>query len=214
MTESQANVIVVIGNIGSGKSTVAPVVAKSLKAKMIDADNLFQTTNPFRDRYLKSNRRWALANELWMTLERVSVLECYSQYKKKKLVIDSGLLMSWAYTYSHYQSGVLSHDEWGVYQRLFDKVIGDCFKDLAVVKLNCKVDTLLRRIKKRGRKFELEYYTKAYLQRIDKGLEELHQKLQKNGLRVVEIDEKEVRGFLNQKRIKQQVIEKIVTGLS
>jgi len=213
MTDNQSDVIVVVGNIGSGKTTVAPVIAKGLKAKMIDADNLFQTTNPFRERYLKSNRRWALANELWMTLERMSVLANYEHYKKKKVVIDSGLLMSWAYTYSHFLSGILSHDEWKVYERLFDKVVGDCFKDLAVVKLNCRVETLLRRIKKRGRKFELEYYTKAYLQRIDKGLEELHQQLKKKGIKVVEVDEKEVKGFLNQKKTKKRVIEKVMEGL-
>jgi len=204
-----AKVVVVIGNIGSGKTTLTPIIAKDLRAKMVDADNLFQTTNPFRERYLKNNKRWALANELWMTLERVGILSSYGHLKKKKVVVDSGILMSWAYTYSHFLSGTMSQDEWGVYKRLFDKVVGETFEELAVVRLDCKIETLLKRIKKRGRQFELEYYTHAYLSRINKGIDELEKKLKKEKVLVSKVGESEVNGLLKKMAVRQNLMEKI-----
>ncbi len=210
----KAAVVVVVGNIGSGKSTVTPIVASGLNAKLIDADNLFQTTNPFRDRYLKHTKRWALANELWMTLERVRLLHHYRQYKRKNVVIDSGILMSWAYTYGHFLSGILSKEEWQVYKRLFDKLVDNAFGDLTVVALECSVETLLKRIKKRGRKFEIEYYTPIYLQRINRGLKELRQKLEREGARVTVFKEEDLKGLLNQEKIQAGVVERVLVQIN
>jgi len=182
--------ITVIGNIGSGKTTLTPIIAKRLKAKTVMADNLFQTVDPFRELYLKDLKRWALANELWLTLERVILVKKYLRtHKDKKLVVDSGLLMSWAYTHGHYLSGIITKDEWQLYRRLFDRVAIGLFTSSVVVALECSVETLMKRIKKRGRQFELEYYNPVYLRCIDKGLAKLKEKLKRKGIRVVSINE-------------------------
>jgi len=184
--------ITVIGNIGSGKTTLTPVIAKKLKAKTVMADNLFQTVDPFRELYLNDLKRWALANELWLTLERVILVKKYLRaHKDKKLVVDSGLLMSWAYTHGHYLSGIITKDEWQLYRRLFDRVAIGLFTSSVVVALECSVETLMKRIKKRGRQFELEYYNPVYLSRIDKGLEKLKAKLKRKGIKVVTISEQD-----------------------
>lgn len=184
--------ITVIGNIGSGKTTLTPLIAKKLKAKTVMADNLFQTIDPFRELYLNDLKRWALANELWLTLERVILVKKYlREHKGKKLVVDSGLLMSWAYTHGHYLAGIITQDEWNLYRRLFDRIAIGLFTSSIVVALDCSVKTLMKRIKKRGRKFELEYYNPVYLSRIDKGLEKLKEKLKRKGIKVVSIPENE-----------------------
>ncbi len=184
--------VTIIGNIGSGKTTISPVVAKILGAKVVPADNLFQTIDPFRQCYLDDTKRWALANELWLTLERVILVKKYlRQYKDEKLVVDSGLLMSWAYTHGHYLSGMVTKDEWQLYRRLFDKIAISLFTSSIVIALECSVDTLMKRIKQRGRKFELEYYDPVYLSRIDKGLEKLKQKLARKKIKVVTINEEQ-----------------------
>lgn len=182
--------VTVIGNIGSGKTTLTPLIAKKLKAKTVMADNLFQTIDPFRELYLNDLKRWALANELWLTLERVILVKKYlREHKGKKLVVDSGLLMSWAYTHGHFLAGIITQDEWQLYRRLFDRIAITLFTSSVVVALECSMVTLMQRIKKRGRQFELEYYNPVYLSRIDKGLEKLKEKLKRKGIKVVSIPE-------------------------
>lgn len=188
----QSKMVTIIGNIGSGKTTLTPLIAKILKAREVMADNLFQTIDPFRELYLNDLKRWALANELWLTLERVILVKKYlKKYEGKKLVVDSGLLMSWAYTHGHYLSGIMTKDEWQLYRRLFDRVAIGLFSSSVVVALECSVETLMKRIKKRGRKFELEYYNPVYLSRINNGLEKLKEKLKRKGIRVVTINEQD-----------------------
>lgn len=185
-----SRMITVIGNIGSGKTTLTPLIAKKLKAKTVMADNLFQTIDPFRQLYLEDTKRWALANELWLTLERVILVKKYlKKYQGEKLVVDSGLLMSWAYTHGHYLAGIITKEEWQLYRRLFDRVAIGLFSSSVVVALDCSMATLMKRIKKRGRQFELEYYNPIYLSRIDNGLVKLKEKLKRKGIKVVTIGE-------------------------
>lgn len=185
--------ITVIGNIGSGKTTVTPVIAKAIKANLVDADNLFQTVDPFRELYLNDIKRWALANELWLTLERVVLVKKYlRQQQGRFLVVDSGLLMSWAYTHGHFLAGTMTADEWKLYRRLFDKIAINLFSSSLVIALECSVPTLIKRIKKRGRGFELKYYNETYLQQIDNGLGKLKEKLKRKKIKVVTITEDQV----------------------
>jgi len=210
----KSQMITVIGNIGSGKTTVTPAIAKALKAKVVFADNLFQTVDPFRELYLNDIKRWALANELWLTLERVILVKKYlKKYKGEKLVVDSGLLMSWAYTHGHFLSGIMMKDEWQLYRRLFDRVAIGLFTSSVVIALDCSIPTLMKRIKKRGRQFELEYYNPTYLQQIDKGLEKLKEKLKRKRIKVVSLTEDEVKLDNSGKVEMAEAIEKIRDGL-
>lgn len=210
----KSQMVTVIGNIGSGKTTVTPVIARAIKAKRVDADDLFQTIDPFREMYLKDIKRWALANELWLTLERVILIKKYFRERHdRRLVIDSGLLMSWAYTHGHFLAGTMTPEEWRLYRRLFDKIAINLFTSSLVVYLECPVPTLMKRIKKRGRGFELEYYNQTYLQQIDKGLEKLKQKLRRKKIKVITVAESDVL-MLDSGKVKMAgAIEKIKGGL-
>jgi deoxyadenosine/deoxycytidine kinase len=211
----KAKVVTVIGNIGSGKTTVTPVIARAIKAKRVDADDLFQTVDPFREMYLKDIKRWALANELWLTLERVILIKKYFRERRdKRLVIDSGLLMSWAYTYGHFLAGTMTPEEWRLYRRLFDKIAINLFSSSLVVYLECPVTTLMKRIKKRGRQFELEYYNPTYLQQIDNGLEKLKEKLQRKKIKVVSLTEDEVKMDNSGKVEMLSALQKIKNGIT
>ncbi|MBU2052071.1 deoxynucleoside kinase [Patescibacteria group bacterium] len=210
----KSRMVTVVGNIGSGKTTITPIVARSLKARHVFADNLFQTVDPFRDLYLKDLKRWALANELWLTLERVILVKKYlRQNHDRLLVVDSGLLMSWAYTHGHFLSGVITPDEWRLYRRLFDRIAITLFTSSVVVALDCSVKTLMQRIKKRGRKFELTYYNPTYLSQIDKGLAKLKEKLQRKKIHVVTISEDEALMNAKGEVVIDQALKKIQQAL-
>jgi len=201
-------IITIVGNIGSGKSTLLPVVTKALKAKMLDADSLFQTTDPFRELYLRDLKRWAFANELWLTTQRASMLEKHvRKYQGKLTVIDSGLLMSWVYTYSHFVTKNITKAEWDLYQQLFKGLTKNSLEGSLVIFLDCSIKTLLQRIKKRGRGYELKFYTASYLRQIQKGLRALKQQFKKWNIRAVVVSEKAAGNFDQDKKDRQKIIK-------
>lgn len=203
--------ITVVGNIGSGKSTAVPIIAKKIKSDILDADNLFQTSDPFAQRYLENQQRWAMVNELWLTFERVKLIEeKLKTLKKKHLVIDSGVLISWVYTYGHYVTGTITEDEWDLYQNLYDRLSSHWLEGACVIHLQYSIPTLLQRIHKRGRDFELEFYNAEYLQKIDHGLAALRRKLEKQDIQIITISEAEVVDFENNQSDRKKLLELVM----
>ncbi len=173
MTTTPKHIITIIGNIGAGKTTTLPFVAKALDADVVEADDLFQTLNPFRDRYLADIKRWGFTNELWMAHKRVGLIKsAVEQSTKENIVIDSGLIMSWVYTKSHFLSGKMDKDEWAFFNELFTQWSKLSLKT-TLLYLTAPVDVLLKRIQTRGRDYELEMYKKEYLEQLEMGLKDL-----------------------------------------
>lgn len=204
--------ITIIGNTGSGKSTALPILVSSLSADALDADDLFQTSDPFTQDYLKDMKRWAFTNELWLTHQRALLFRKHIQQSvrsnsNKTTVIDCGLLMSWVFTYSHFLVGNINKDEWEFYQTLYDEFSANILQDTAVIRLKYSMETLLERIHKRGRDYELEYYTREYLEQIEQGLEALEKKLVMNGVPLLTIDESEIADFENSAQDQEKLID-------
>lgn len=173
MTTQPKHIITIIGNIGAGKTTTLPFVAKALDADVIEADDIFQTINPFRERYIRDMKRWGFTNELWMAHKRVALIKsAIEQSNKENIVIDSGLIMSWVYTKSHFITGNIDADEWAFFNELFTQWSRFSFKT-TLVYLTAPIDVLLKRIQMRGRDYELEMYKKEYLEQVEMGLKDL-----------------------------------------
>jgi deoxyadenosine/deoxycytidine kinase len=201
--------ITIIGNVASGKSTAMPILVKALGAQPLYADDLFQTTDPFAERYLQDTPRWALANELWLTYERAQMvnhlvaslaetgnsLDNPGGKHDKTIIVDSGLLMSWVYTYSHLLVKNIDMQEWELYQKLYENLAKDYLEKSCVIRLKYSMPTLMSRLKKRARDYELKFYTEEYLEQIEQGLVALQKKLEENGRKVITIDESEVPDF-------------------
>lgn len=205
--------VTVIGNVGAGKSSVISLVKKTLKAESLDADNLFQTTDPFRESYLKDIGRWSLANETWLTIQRAEMIRnALEECKSEWLVVDSGLLMSWVYTHSHLLVGEMNKEEWSLYETIFDKWARGLESDV-VVWLDYSVETLMGRIVKRGRDYELSYYTPQYLNNLQLGLSALTEKLKKEGAKLVKVSEQAVPDFVVNKKDESK-LKQIILGLA
>ncbi len=216
MSKTKPNTLIIVGNIASGKSTAMALLAKRFGARQIQADELFQTTDPFAKSYLKDIPRWAFTNELWLTVERSTMIHSAIARKTQKLtIIDSGLLMSWVYSYGHHVAKTMNPDEWELYQRLYDAVSQKVLRRTAILMLRYPIPTLMKRMKKRGRAFELQYYNRAYLNQIQKGLDALQEKLKKYHIPIIIVDEHECPDFesntcdldLIEKRLKEVFIK-------
>ncbi|MCL4374420.1 deoxynucleoside kinase [Patescibacteria group bacterium] len=204
--------ITLIGNIGSGKTTATPIIAQALNASILYADDLFQTANPFQQHYLDDMSRWALTTELWMTFERTKLLQRHLKQNPNQItVIDSGLLMSWVYAHSHYCDGVINPHEWKLYENLYHHLTKDVFYHSHVVFFSYSIATLKKRIKKRGRAYELKYYNTDYLNKIEKGLQALIKVLRGLKIKVHVICESDIKDFETNAKDRRRLIREIKT---
>lgn len=206
--------LTIIGNVASGKSTLMPILVKELDAVAVDADNLFQTSDPFAKPYLADMKRWAFANEMWLTFERIKIMREALKHRRKLTVIDSGLLMSWVYTYSHSLVGNITQDEWNLYHELYDELTDGMFKNTHIVRLVYSMDTLMDRLKKRARDYELAFYTREYLGQLELGLSELDSKLTAKGVKMITINEEEIPEFEISRENAQKVVSIIQSVLN
>jgi len=208
--QSAYQLIFLIGNIASGKTTAMHLLAEKLHLKTIDADSLFQTTDPFREKYLQEPKRFAFTNELWLTTQRALIMKKSLAAKQQKyILVDSGLLMSWVYTYSHLLTKNILLEEWLLYETLYNLLAKDILKNSQIIYLDYSVDTLLKRIKQRGRDYELQYYSAKYLKQIQSGLEALVAMVKKEKSKILTIREKEISDFINNQKKQKLFLAKI-----
>lgn len=163
--------ITVIGNVGSGKSTLTRLLAKKLSATIVPADELYKI-NPFFPLAVKDRKRWSLASDLWFLRERVNLAKKYPQYLlKKNVVVDSGIPMSWVYANSRLKSGFFTRDEWNLYKNYYRVATANIRPPDIVIFLKAKVPFLMERIRKRGRSFEIKYFDQKYLASLEQSIE-------------------------------------------
>ena len=206
MDKTKKHTITIIGNIGAGKTITLPFVAQALGAEVVAADDLFQTLNPFRDLYLHNIKRWGFINELWMTHKRVNLIKtAIEQSTKENIVIDSGLIMSWVYTKSHFLTGKMTQEEWTFFNELFTQWSKFSLKT-TLIYLTAPIDVLLHRIETRGRDFELELYNAAYLDHLEQGLKDLTANFAGIFDDIITIDHTEI-GKLTEKKAQDEFIE-------
>lgn len=180
--------ITIIGNVGSGKTTLAKILADKLSGVLIDADPY--AMNPFLPLYAESHARWALATELFFTLSRATHLSTeLKKDKSKTKIIDSGLLMGIeVYAKHHRKACTMTRDEWSLFIKLTKDSINSklIYPDL-VIYCRCDIRTCLERIEARGRKFET-HHTRKYLKNLETNLDILIRKLKRLGITTLDLD--------------------------
>lgn len=198
--------VTVVGNVGAGKTTALPLVAKALDADFIKADEIFQKENPFREQFLKDFQRWSFANQLWLVHRRVTLIkEAIAKSNSEIIVIDSGLLMSWVYAKSDFLTGKMTTEEWDFFNKLFTSWSKFAFKT-TLLYFTAPYDVLLKRIKKRGRDYEVELYKRTYLEQIDLGLKDLCANFERVFDAIVMLDHSQIGNIAENKKDKKQFV--------
>lgn len=155
--------LVIEGNIGAGKTTLAKMLAEDLKAKLI----LEQfAENPFLPKFYKDQERYSFPLELSFLADR------YSQIKKEVLNRDLFFpLVITDYYFAKtnvFAKNTLKQDEYTLFKRIFDMVSDSIPKPDLYVYLHSDTQNLLENIKKRGRDYEQEIPA-SYLTSISEG---------------------------------------------
>ncbi len=157
------NYLVIEGNIGSGKTTLAQMISEKFQAKLV----LEQfADNPFLPKFYENQEQYSFPLEMAFLAER------YNQLNRELSHFD---LFS-AFTISDYYfmkslifaQNTLQADEYNLYRQFFSIIYEKMPKPDLYVYLHKETDLLLKNIAMRGRSYET-YITREYLEKIAQG---------------------------------------------
>lgn len=154
------NYVVIEGNIGAGKTTLASKIASQFNARLILEK---YDDNPFLPKFYKEPGKYSFPLELSFLAGR------YRQLKEELVEGDlfkSFTVADYYFTKSLvFAASTLDTDEYNLYRQIFYIIYGSIPKPDIFVYLHIKPEKLLLNIKKRGREYE-QTITAEYLQAI------------------------------------------------
>jgi deoxyguanosine kinase len=155
--------LVIEGNIGAGKTTLATRLSEELNAKLI----LEQfAENPFLPKFYADKEKYSFPLELSFLADR------YNQIKKEFLqpeLFKTMMISDYYFTKSAiFARNTLQEDEYRLFRRLFNIVFESLPKPDLYVYLHLSVENLIKNIRKRGREYE-QQIDPQYLETIQQG---------------------------------------------
>jgi deoxyguanosine kinase len=154
------NYVVIEGNIGAGKTTLATRISEQFNARLIlehFADN------PFLPKFYSDPEKYSFPLELSFLASR------YKQLKDE--LVPQDLFKSFTVADYYFMkslvfaSSTLDGDEYNLYRQIFYIIYGSLPKPDIFVYLHLSPEKLLQNIGKRGRNYE-KSITREYLQKI------------------------------------------------
>lgn len=156
--------IVIEGNIGVGKTTLARLLAENYKADLLSESF---TKNPFLEAFYKDPKTHSLAVENFFLKDRFKNDIVFWKEKHNTVVADFSLYKSIVFAREN-----LNILECRIYKESFDTMIKSIKTPTLLIFLKSKISRLKANIKKRGRNFEKDLKLE-YLSGIQKGYAEL-----------------------------------------
>jgi len=160
---SKFSFIAIEGNIGSGKTTLAKMIAQDFNAKFIlerFADNAFLP------KFYEDQSRFAFPLEMSFLADRYKqLLDDISQYDLFKEFVVADYHISKSLTFAKV---TLPEDEFALYRKFFNVIYKDMHQPDVYVYLYQNTERLLKNIEKRGRDYEKNIQP-DYLEKINKG---------------------------------------------
>ena len=154
------NYVVIEGNIGAGKTTLATRIAEQFNARLI-LERF--TDNPFLPKFYDDPQKYSFPLELSFLADR------YKQLKEELVIQDLFKSFTVADYYFMkslvFAASTLSGDEFNLYRQIFYIIYGSLPRPDIYVYLHLNPERLIRNIEKRGRSYETSI-TAGYLKKI------------------------------------------------
>ena len=160
MSKSPHDFIVIEGPLGVGKTTLALRLARSFGSDLLleDADD-----NPFLERFYQEPRRVALQTQLFFLFQRAKQIEELKQSDMFQPVRVADFILAKDRLFAEL---TLDEEEFKLYDQVYEHLALVAPVPDLVIYLQAPVEVLLRRVAKRGRRYE-QGLTVDYLERLN-----------------------------------------------
>ncbi len=155
--------IVIEGNIGAGKTSLARKISKDFNAKLV-LERFAE--NPFLPKFYEDPERYAFQVEVTFLIDRYQqLIDDLQHFELFKTFVVSDYYFSKSLIFA---KNTLEDAEFQLYRKIYTIIYKNIPKPDLYVYLHVGVDRLLENIKKRGRPYEKNIKAE-YLEKIQKG---------------------------------------------
>lgn len=152
------NIICIEGVVGAGKTTLGRLLADELSITFFEEPYI---GNPFLNKFYDNKKRYSFLSQMYFLNERVNILN--NTTALKKCIIDRSIYGDFLFAKMHLKNGYMTKDEFKLYENFWNKLISTRKKPVIIIYLETSVENAMKKIKNRGRDFELlvkkEYWT-------------------------------------------------------
>ena len=180
--------IVISGNIGVGKTTLAEKLAKKYNWKILleEVDN-----NPYLDDFYKSMKSWSFHLQIFFLNSRFKQIQNISK-TNNTIIQDRSIYEDYeVFTKNLFDSGILLKREFENYKRLYNTILEYVkVPDLLIYIRNKNINNIVNNIKKRNRKFEKKINTE-YLKNLNNYYENWIKHYSNKNLLIIDVTNKD-----------------------
>ena len=180
--------LVISGNIGVGKTTLAEKLAKKYNWKILleEVDN-----NPYLDDFYKSMKNWSFHLQIFFLNSRFKQIQNISK-TNDTIIQDRSIYEDYeVFTKNLFDSGILLKREFENYKRLYDTILEYVkVPDLLIYIRNKNINNIINNIKKRNRNFEKKINTE-YLKNLNNYYENWIKHYSNKNLLIIDVTNKD-----------------------
>ncbi|MGM0754491.1 MAG: deoxynucleoside kinase [Bacillota bacterium] len=159
--------ITVEGPIGIGKTSLAKAISEHFNFHLLKE---IVDENPFLDKFYDDIEEWSFQTEMFFLCNRYKQLEDIEKHylsQNKSVVADYHILKNIIFA----KRTLKDEQQFKKYLNIYEILTSDMPRPNVVIYLNASLDTLLKRIEKRGRDFEKKI-SPLYLKQLSLDYEE------------------------------------------
>ncbi|TCO11039.1 deoxynucleoside kinase [Natronoflexus pectinivorans] len=194
--------IAIAGNIGSGKTSLATLLAKHYgwEAHYEEVDE-----NPYLADFYEDMKRWSFNLQVYFLNSRFSQIVKIRQ--SPETVVQDRTIYEDAYIFATnlHEMGLMSNRDYNNYLSLFELMTGLIQPPDLLIYLRATVPTLVRQIEKRGRPYE-ESIRLDYLKKLNEKYERWILNYNSGKILTINVDETD---FINENTALSAVFDKV-----
>ncbi|MDK2952107.1 MAG: deoxyadenosine/deoxycytidine kinase [Kosmotogales bacterium] len=144
-------IVGICGNIGAGKSSLTKLLVENFSLRSI-LENYNE--NPYLEDFYNSMKSWAFHSQLYFLVKKIELMEKLNEdgliYIQDRTIYEDVFI----FAKNLFRMGFITTRDWKLYFNVFNLSERKIIRPSCIFYIKCSVDTLKKRINKRGRNFE------------------------------------------------------------